>query len=236
MRTWRLQIFCAVLAVPWGLWGAIGCALNNPARDLKGLYPDMTSYREDVREMVKHPSGKELYTDLKARVGGDLDPVYESFETPYTFYSVFKEGELIGYVHGVNVAGRGGVIQLFLALDPESATIRKMAFQRLESLGSRAIRALKVREQFEGLNLGDFYKNDYFVVAEPDSPNDKVGMIKSPEKLPQAAVEDWAAVLRGVRKNLILVDFLIKERRYEPFYTHAQKMLREQESRTEEKK
>ena len=42
-------------------FGAIGCTLSNPARDLKTLFPEMTSYREDVKEMAKLPDGRAAY-------------------------------------------------------------------------------------------------------------------------------------------------------------------------------
>ena len=57
-----------------------------------------------------------------ARVGGDLDPVYEAFDTPYTLYSVFAGERRLGYVHGISgfwlgaALGLGIVgISLFLA-------------------------------------------------------------------------------------------------------------------------
>jgi len=211
------------------LSGAIGCTLNNPARDLKTLFPEMTSYVESVQELQRMPEGAELYEMLKKRVGGDLDPVYEQFETPYTLYSVFKEKELLAYVHGVNVPGRGGVIQIFLSLDPSTAAIRHMFFQRLESPGGRLLRSTETREQFAGLTLADFYKHDYFAAVEQKTAGDKVGNIMPPEKLPVVSLFDWHATMRGVRKNLILLDIFVFDRRHEPFYERAQKMLREEE-------
>ncbi len=204
---------------------AIGCTLSNPARDLKTLYPDMTSYREDVREMPRLPNGRELYAKLQQRVGSDLDPVYEAFDTPYTLYSVFRGEERIGYVHGVNVPGRGGVIQVFVALDPETAGISRMFFQRLESPGGRALRAREAREQFAGLTLADFYRHDYFSVASPGHAADRVGQLRPPAGLPEAAQPDWEATLRGLRKNLILLDMFIFDQRHEPFFERAREAL-----------
>ena len=62
--------------------------------------------------------GAALFKGLRARLGSDLDPIYETYETPYTVYSVFKGQTKIGVVHGVNVPGKGGVIQVFLSTDP----------------------------------------------------------------------------------------------------------------------
>ena len=106
-----LMLVAAVLGAPGEAEAAVGCTLNNPARDLKMFYPEMTSYREDVKEMPKFPDGKEMFAVLKARIGRDLAPVYETYNTPYSLYSVFKGEVRIGFVHGVNVPGIGGVIQ-----------------------------------------------------------------------------------------------------------------------------
>ncbi len=215
-----LGFFLALLAVP-AAFGAIGCTLGNPASDLKSLFAEMTSYREDVRELGKLPDGREAYLALRERVGGDLDPVYEAFDVPYTLYSVFKGEEKIGYVHGVNVPGRGGVIQVFLAVDADTAAIRRMFYQRLESPGGAALRGPAATGQFAGLSLADFYKHDYYAAAEPSSAADRVGRLAPPADLPPDAVPDWQATLRGVRKNLVLLDVFAFDRRHEPFYERA---------------
>lgn len=217
---WMLGCLAAALAAPPAL-AAIGCTLGNPARDLRALFPDMTSYREDVRELGKLPRGREGYELLRARVGSDLDPVYEAFDTPYTLYSVFRGGEQLGYVHGVNVPGRGGVIQVFLAVDPRTAVIERLFYQRLESPGGAALRNPAVASQFAGLSLADFYKHDYYAAADPGNEADKVARLRPPESLPEAARPDWAATLRGVRKNLILLDLFAFGRRHDPFYKRA---------------
>ncbi len=207
--------------VPTVAHAAVGCTLSNPARDLKALYPEMTSYREDLREFAKYPNGKDLYEGIKDRLGSELDPVYEAFETPYTLYSVFKDNEKIGYVHGVNVPGLGGVIQIFLAVDPETGSIVKMVFQRLESPGAKMLRAKQAREQFLGLSLADFYKHDYFAKADSANSADKLAAIKPPAGLPESVMPDWQATLRGLRKNLILLDIFAFNRKFEPFYERS---------------
>jgi len=227
-RQTRMLILALTLAPPL-LRAAIGCTLSNPARDLKALFPEMTSYREDVKELPKLQQGRELYEALKARVGGDLDPVYEAFETPYTLYSVFKGEARIGYVHGVNVPGRGGVIQVFVSADPATAAIGTFFFQRLESPGGSALRAKETRAQFAGLSLADFYKHDYFAAAEPGHASDKVARLVPPAALPDAAKPDWDATLRGLRKNLILLDFFAFDRRHEPFHQRAEEARKKKE-------
>lgn len=208
------------LASP-ALIAAIGCTLSNPAEDLKYLYPQMTTYKEELKEFPRLPGGSALYKGLQSRLGSDLDPIYETYETPYTVYSVFQGANRIGIVHGVNVPGKGGVIQVFLDIDPATAVIRKFFFQRLESPAARALREKAFREQFAGLTLADFYKHDYYATAGTPPKSDKVAALKTPA-LDPAARPDYDATLRGIRKNLILLDFFVYNKRFEPFFERAQ--------------
>jgi hypothetical protein len=220
MKTAIAVLAAVLLAAPQEAAAAIGCTLSNPAQDLRYLFPQMTSYKEDLKEFTRLKDGKELFQALKERLGSDLDPIYETYETPYTVYSVFQGKSKVGVVHGVNVPGKGGVIQVFLSTDPESGTIRRFFFQRLESPAAKALKGKEFRAQFEGLSLADFYKHDYYAAAEPGADADKVGKIKPPE-LGAAGKPDYAASLRGVRKNLILLDFFVYGRRFEPFFERA---------------
>ncbi len=223
----RVLAFLAVAGVLVGARraeAAVGCTLSSPARDLKYLFPAMTTYREEARQLDAMPGGKEMFEALKQRIGSDLDPVYETYDTPYTLYTVFKGDEVIGIVHGVNVPGKGGVIQIFLSTDPKSAEIRQLVFQRLESPAARALKAKEFRSQFEGFTLADFYKHDYYAAAEPASDRDKVGRLANPVK-GAAGEADFHASLRGVRKNLILLDLFAYERRHEPFFERAKEAL-----------
>ncbi len=213
-----------IAAVAWiapPLWGAIGCTLSNPAEDLKYLFPGMTTFKEDLKEFPRIKDGAELYRGLKSRLGSDLDPIYEAYETPYTVYSVFKGSAKVGIVHGVNVPGKGGVIQVFLSLDPAYGEIRSFFYQRLESPAARQLRDKEFRAQFTGLTLADFYKHDYYAVVEPGAKADRVAAIKPPPAV-ASGQPDYQASVRGIRKNLILLDFFVYEKRFEPFFERAQ--------------
>jgi hypothetical protein len=204
---------------------AIGCTLSNPAADLKYLYPTMTTYKEDLNEFPRLKGGAELYKALRDRLGSDLDPIYEGYETPYTVYSVFNGQKKIGIVHGVNVPGKGGVIQVFLSTDPTTAAIRSFFFQRLESPAARELRNKEFRNQFEGLTLGDFYKHDYYAAVDPGAKADRVAAIRPPV-IDVSGRPDYDASLRGIRKNLILLDFFVYDRRFEPFFERARQAAR----------
>jgi hypothetical protein len=212
-----------LLLLMWRL-AAIGCTLSNPAQDLKALFPEITSYKEELHDLSRRKDGREAYRKLQDRVGGDLDPVYEALDTPYTLYRVFKENELLGIVHGVNVPGQGGVIQVFLSTDPKTGEIRVFFFQRLESAASRELRSREFRARFQGLTLADFYKHDYYAAVEPGSEKDKVGRI--PDPTPEGPGRlDFRATLRGIRKNLILLDLFVYEMRNEPYYERARESI-----------
>jgi hypothetical protein len=221
-----LAILILAMGAAHGLLAAIGCTLSNPAEDLKYLYPEMTSFKEDLMEFSKLKDGAALFKGMRARLGSDLDPIYETYETPYTVYGVFKGSEKIGIVHGVNVPGKGGVIQVFLATDPTTAAIRNFFFQRLESPAARQLRAKEFRAQFNGLTLADFYKHDYYAKADSGAKADKVAAIQAPA-LDAAGKPDYQAALRGIRKNLILLDCFVYGRRFEPFFERAQKATKQ---------
>jgi hypothetical protein len=210
-----------LLLIPQVLAAAIGCTLSNPAEDLKYLFPKMTTFKEELKEFPRLKEGAALYKGLKARLGSDLDAIYESYETPYTVYSVFEGSTRVGIVHGVNVPGKGGVIQVFLSTDPTTAVIQNFFFQRLESPAARQLRNKDFRAQFNGLTLADFYKHDYYAIASPGVKADKLAAIKPPA-IEQAGLADYNASLRGLRKNLILLDYFIYDKRFEPFFERAQ--------------
>jgi hypothetical protein len=219
----RLVFAIILAAAPQPVVAAIGCTLSNPAEDLKYLYPEMTTFKEELVEFPKLKDGAALFKGLRARLGSDLDPIYENFETPYTVYSVFKGQAKIGVVHGVNVPGKGGVIQVFLAADPATAEIKRLFFQRLESPAARQLKSKEFLSQFAGLSLADFYKHDYYAAADPGAKADKVAAIQAPP-LDPAGKPDYFAALRGVRKNLILLDYFVYGRRFEPYFERAQKV------------
>lgn len=173
-----------------------------------------------------------MFNALGERLGGDLDPIYETYETPYTVYSIFKGETKIGIVHGVNVPGKGGVIQVFLSLDPKTGAIRKFFFQRLESPAARQLRSKEFLSQFEGLTLADFYKHDYYATVNPTAKADKVAAIRPPV-FDASGRPDYDASLRGLRKNLILVDFFVYGKKFEPYFDRARQAVEKAKARKE---
>ena len=65
MRTLVMIMLVAVFVMPKQAFAAIGCTLTNPAEDLKYLYPEMTTYKEDLNEFPLLKDGTELFRALR---------------------------------------------------------------------------------------------------------------------------------------------------------------------------
>jgi len=74
------------------------------------------------------------------------------------------------------------------------------------------------------LTLADFYKHDYYAAVEPKSEKDLIAAIK-PLGVPDNGKDDYDATLRGLRKNLILLDIFSFSQRSEPFYERAREAI-----------
>ena len=194
-----------------GLMAAVGCDLNDPDRDVKRLFPESTGYKA-LYVSIGKKGGEPLLREVEARLGDKFTGLYENIDVPYTMYRIYKGSEVIGYIHGVNQKGRYGGIQVFLALDLEG-TIRSFYLQKLTSKGSKAFRDAAFARAFAGLSLAEFYRYD--PVSAKETPAGKIAAIKNPA--PDSG-EDFAAMLRAVKKNLILVDeFLLDNRHLKDF-------------------
>ena len=191
------------------LRAAVGCDLNDPDRDVRRLFPESTGYKA-VYVSIAKKGGAELLARIEDRLGDRFQGLFETADVPYTMYSVFKGETLVGYIHGVNQKGSHGGLQVFLALDPEG-TIRSLYFQKLTARSAKAFRDPSFGRAFEGLSLGDFYAYD--VRSGLETPTGPVARIANPA--PDAAA-DFRAVLRAVKKNLILVDEFLLDNRHLP--------------------
>jgi hypothetical protein len=181
------------------LRAAVGCDLNDPDRDVKRLFPDSTGYKTIYVSIAKK-GGDALLRQIEARLGDPFTGLYETADVPYTVYEIYKGGDLVGYIHGVNQKGTYGGLQVFLALDLKGV-IRGFYYQKLTSKAAKAFRDPAFGAQFLGLSLEDLYRYD--VVAGTEDPPGPVSRIKNPD--PEAE-KDFRATLRAVKKNLVLVD------------------------------
>lgn len=178
-------------------WGAVGCDLNDPDRDVARLFPESTGYKTHYVSIVQK-GGEPLMARIESRLGDKFRGIYETIDVPYTIYEIFKQKQRIGYIHGVNQKGQFGGIQVFLALDLEGR-IRGFYIQKMTSKYAAKLRDPAFGKQFLGLSLKDFERYD---VASGRGEG-KVASIKNPA--PEAE-EDFKASLRATKKNLILMD------------------------------
>ena len=185
------------LAVCTTVWGAVGCDLNDPDRDVARLFPESTGYKT-IYTSIQKKGGEKLMSTVESRLGDKFHGIYETIDVPYTIYEIFANKKKIGYIHGVNQKGQFGGIQVFLVLDLQG-TIRGFYIQKMTSQDAARRRDAKFGKQFIGLTMKDF--GLYDVVSGKSSG--KVDAIKNPA--PEAEA-DFIAALRATKKNLILMD------------------------------
>lgn len=212
-----ILIAFVVLAGTQSVFGAVGCTLNNPDRDIMRLFRNATNYRTDFIS-IQERGGEELAKEVEAKLKDKLEPRYESLDVPYAYYTVLRKKEIIGYVHGVNQKGMYGGLQLILATDP-NGKILDFYYQKISSPESRKFRDKKFTKQFVGLTLAEFYKHDL------------TKKIKDPSK---KSAEDYRATLRGLKKNLILHDEFKLNNKYDKDF-HSENKDNDNENENEQK-
>jgi hypothetical protein len=208
MRRGMLPFYTAVVAfliimrlISGPAWGAVGCDLNEPDRDVKRLFPGSTGYKTVSLEIQK-VGGDKLLARIEAKLRDKLHGLYEKVDEPYTIYVIYANRKKIGYIHGVNQKGRYGGIQIFLALDRDER-IKAFYIQKMSGEYAGKFRDAEFGKQFIGLTLGDFEQYDVIT----GKGTGKVTEITNPA--PEAA-QDFKYILRGTKKNLILVNEFVR--------------------------
>jgi hypothetical protein len=199
IRMTGLSACILFLVLPWcaAAFGAVGCDLNDPDRDVARLFPESTGYKTIYTSIVKK-GGEKLLARVEQRLGEKFQGIYETIDVPYTVYEIYAGKKKVGYIHGVNQKGQFGGIQVFVVLTLEG-TIRGFYIQKITSQYAGKIRDAKFGKQFVGLTWKDF--EGYDVVSGKASG--KVAEIRNPA--PEAEA-DFRAALRATKKNLILMD------------------------------
>jgi len=200
-----------LLASATQTYGAVGCDLNDPDRDVARLFPGSTGYKTSYLSIAQK-GGEALLAKVEERLGDKFHGLYETIDVPYTLYDIYQGKQKIGYIHGVNQKGQYGGIQVFLALDLEGI-IKSFYFQKLTSKFGKQLRDPKFGQQFVGLSLKDFY--GYDVSSGKATGPSRVEQIKNPA--PQAEA-DFRAALRAVKKNLILMDEFVLGNQYLKYF------------------
>ena len=184
------------------LFAAVGCELNDPDRDVKRIFPQSTGYKTQYF-IIKEIGGNSLLKDIEGKLGDKFDGIYETIDISYTVYIILKDNKKIGYIHGVNQKGMFGGIQVVTALDTQGS-ITSLYFQKFTSPEGQKFRSKEFTDQFKGLSLTDFLKYDVKNMKEI-----KPGSVLTIKDYSKNSRDDFKNILRGVKKNLILMDVFI---------------------------
>ena len=207
-------VFLLILSMNTAVWGAVGCDLNDPDRDVARLFPESTGYKTIYTSIAK-AGGEKLMAKVVTRLGDKFHGNYETIDVPYTIYEIFAGKKKIGYIHGVNQKGQFGGIQVFLVFDLQG-TIRGFYIQKMTSQYAAKLRDAKFGKQFIGLTIKDF--GHYDVISGKSFG--KVEAIKNPA--PEAEA-DFRAALRATKKNLILMEEFVFSSELNPSIKEASK-------------
>jgi hypothetical protein len=181
-------------------FGAVGCDLNDPDRDVERLFPESTGYKA-IYVSIRAKGSEKLLETVETRLGDPNHRDYWGLYDSYTIYKILAGKKMIGYIHGVNQKGQFGGLQVFLVLDLEG-TITGFYIQKMTSQYAAQFRDAKFGKQFIGMNIKDF--DQYDVIYGKSSG--KVANIKNPSS---EARDDFTAILRATKKNLILMDVFV---------------------------
>lgn len=125
-----LAVALVLAAAPRPAAAAVGCSLSNPEADLRRFFAEMTDYTVNYLSFaVQRPAALGA---LEAALGDELDAVYETADVPYTLYTVFSRGEVIGHVFGANQRGTYSNIQV-IAVAAADGLLREVYLQRIRS-------------------------------------------------------------------------------------------------------
>jgi hypothetical protein len=200
MRVFLLS-FAFVLGISTSVFGAVGCDLNDPDRDVKRLFPESTGYKTAYLSVDKL-GGQPLLQEIETRLGDKFQGLYETIDVPYTVYTIYKGDNIIGYIHGINQKGQYGGLQVFLSYDAKGA-IQDLYYQKMTNRKAAELRSADFAKQFAGLTLADFQS---YNPQTADGGSAKVVAIKNPSS---GDATDFNATLRAVKKNLILMDIFV---------------------------
>ena len=191
---------------------AMGCSLQDPDRDVRRLFPQSTGYRTTFIT-IEEVGGEKLRRIIEKKLGDDFEPVYETIDVPYAFYTILVKKKIIGYIHGVNQKGEFGGLQLILATDIKGK-ILNFFYQRISNPEAKKLRHPKFTDLFKGLTLADFYHYDPEKGCIPNIDN-PISKIENPC---QRNDIDFRATLRGLKKNMIIFDEFVGGHRYDAVF------------------
>lgn len=167
-------------------------ALQNPDADIKRMFPESTSFRMRDLTPARHAK-KSLFEVIEHHLHAPLDKHYETAETPHSFYIVQCGETICGYVHGNNVSGEKGLLEVFIAFEKDYR-IRDVYVQKMTSADASAFRSEFYLKQFRGLGVKNL----------PD-----IARIQPPVRKPSlATIADHQNFVQAVTANILFFQYL----------------------------
>lgn len=198
------MLLCLLLLLPFRgappAHAALGCELNDPVRDVPRLFPESTNYKTLYVSFTRN-GGPALLRRVQSQLGTPYLGLYAPIDVPYSVYEIYRGDRKIGYIHGVNQKGQFGGIQVFVSLDLKG-TIKTFYLQRISGQQAARFRSSRFGENFIGLSLKDFGTFDPIT----GKGTGRIAAIRNPVP---GTETDFFGVLRGLKKNLILMDAFV---------------------------
>jgi hypothetical protein len=185
------------LAAASTVLAAVACDLNDADRDVPRLFRESTSFKV-VYVSIGERGGAPLLKRIENRLGRAYLQLYAPVDVPYTLYEIYRNKEKVGYIHGVNQKGQFGGIQIFMAQDL-AGRVKSFYIQKITGKSAGKFREPAFTKKFVGMSLKDF--DNYDPVSGKGTG--KIAEIANPA--PEMET-DFYGVLRGLKKNLILMD------------------------------
>ena len=185
------------LAAASAVLAAVACDLNDADRDVPRLFRESTSFKV-VYVSISERGGAPLLKRIENRLGRAYLQLYAPVDVPYTLYEIYRNKEKVGYIHGVNQKGQFGGIQIFMAQDL-TGRVKSFYIQKITGKSAGKFREPAFTKKFVGMTLKDF--ESYDPVSGKGSG--KIAEISNPA--PEMET-DFYGVLRGLKKNLVLMD------------------------------
>ncbi|MBJ6727413.1 hypothetical protein [Geomesophilobacter sediminis] len=181
-------------------FGAVGCDLNDADRDVPRLFPGATRY-QSIYVSIQKKGGAALQHRIEGRLGERHLALYAPIDVPYTIYEIYSGPKKVGYIHGVNQKGQFGGIQVFIAQDL-SGKVKTFYIQKMTGPAAAKMRDPRFAKHFVGVTLKDFDSYD------PITGKGTGRLAHVPNPAPEMET-DFFGVLRGLKKNLVLMDAFI---------------------------
>ena len=134
---------------------------------------------------------------------GELDPVYETLEVPYTLYTVRSEGRVLGYVFGANQRGSYSNIQV-IAIVNAAMELRQIYLQKIRSPAFETFQSPEFLRSLARIPLERFpsFQDCYL--------RGRCGSVPVEDPTSGTEAGDFQAILRGLAKLHLVSELLLR--------------------------